>query len=133
MSDCSYILINVEHQAAYIVGICILAVYFISLLMVPVWSTKGVVMRFVLTPKFEERSDFASQYAIEKRVFEVGDSLMWESKISAGAVGAVQSTSVSSDNDLDESGNFVAFIRLEPNYPALPCPRRNCSANAILY
>jgi hypothetical protein len=67
MSDCSYILINVEHQAAYIVGICILAVYLISLLMVPVWSTEGVVMRFVLTPKFEERPDFASQDAIQGR------------------------------------------------------------------
>jgi hypothetical protein len=44
---------------------------------------------------------------------------MWESKISAGAIGAVQSTSVSSDKDLDESGNFVAFIRLEPNFVAL--------------
>jgi hypothetical protein len=115
--ECSYVFINVEHQVAYFVGTCFLAVYLLSLLFVPAWSVEGVVMRFVLTPNFEERSNFANQGV--KRVFKVGDSLMWESHRSNGAIGTVQSTSVSPEQDVDELGNFVAFIRIEPEFVAL--------------
>jgi hypothetical protein len=115
--ECSYVFINVENQVLYFVGAFILAVYLISLLFVPAWSVEGVVMRFVLTPNFEERSNFANQGV--KRVFEVGDSLMWESHRSNGAIGTVQSTSVSPEQHVDEIGNFVAFIRIEPNFVAL--------------
>jgi hypothetical protein len=115
--ECSYVFINVEHQVAYLVGTCILAVYLLSLLFVPAWSVEGVVMRFVLTPNFEERSNFVNQSA--KRVFKVGDSLVWESHRSNGVIGIVQSTSVSPEQDVDDIGNFVAFIRIEPNFVAL--------------
>jgi len=74
-------------------------------------------MRFVLTPNFEERSNFVNQSA--KRVFKVGDSLVWESHRSNGVIGIVQSTSVSPEQDVDDIGNFVAFIRIEPNFVAL--------------
>jgi len=54
--------------------------------------------------------------AIEKRFFEVGDSVMWDGHVSDGVIGTVESTSVYHEQDADEFGEFVVFIKMDANY-----------------
>ena len=135
-----------ENQVAYNIGICILIMYILSFSFVPAWSTKDTIMRFSLTANFEERlkqkkakatadkrrttwferisnklsnssdSNIVNNPAIEKRFFEVGDSVMWDGHLSDGIIGTVESTSVYPEQDADEFGDFVVFIKIEANF-----------------
>ena len=62
--------------------------------------------------------DTEAQIAIEKRFFEVGDSVVWEDHISDGSIGVVESTSVYPEQDADEFGDFAVFIKMEPSFMA---------------
>ena len=135
-----------ENQVAYNIGILILIMYTLSFSFVPAWSAKDTVMRFSLTANFEERlkqkkskrtankhrttwferisnklsnsldSNVVDHPAIEKRFFEVGDSVMWDGHVSDGVIGTVESTSVYHEQDADEFGEFVVFIKMDANY-----------------
>ncbi len=56
--------------------------------------------------------------AAEKRFFEVGDRVVWQNQqgaISADvAVGTIESTSVYPEQDADEQGEFVVFVKMNP-------------------
>jgi hypothetical protein len=55
-----------------------------------------------------------------KRFFEVGDCLLWQSQewaLNADAViGTVESTSVYPEQDADEFGEFVVFVKIESSF-----------------
>jgi hypothetical protein len=135
-----------ENQVAFNIGILILIMYILSFFFVPAWSAKDTVMRFSLTANFEDRlkqkkskrtankrrttwferisnklskssdSNVVNHAAIEKRFFEVGDSVMWDGHVSDGVIGTVESTSVYYEQDADEFGDFVVFIKMDANF-----------------
>jgi hypothetical protein len=141
--DCSAILVFIGgDNVAYYIGITILILYIMSFSFVPAWTAKDTVMRFQLTANFEGRlksnttrskSKLRSTWldrisnklskkndeqssTIEKRFFEVGDAVMWEGHIPYGAIGTVESTSVYPEQDADEYGDFVVFIKMEQSF-----------------
>jgi hypothetical protein len=119
----------------------------LSFSFVPAWSAKEDIMRFKLTANFDgrlrqgvkppvrKRETWCERIARklsnssilaarnnaedEKRFFVVGDSVMWDGHVADGAIGTVESTSVYPEQDADEFGEFVAFIKIDPNCAAL--------------
>ena len=149
LSDCTGIRVVIgEDSVAYTIGIIILVMYILSFSFVPAWSASDTVMRFALTANFEGRlkkkakrsarrqrttwsdrisdklfkssnTDASDNVADEKRFFEVGDSIMWDGFVSDGAIGTVESTSVYPEQDADEFGNFVVFLKIEQTFTNL--------------
>jgi hypothetical protein len=136
-------------ELAFVIGIVIMIMYLLSFSFVPAWSAKDTVMRLELTADFEGRlkqkvkrsgrkqhqttwlervtkrfssssdSNAVDNTAVEKRFFVVGDSVMWDGHVADGAIGTVESTSVYPEQDADEFGNFVVFVKIDPNCAAL--------------
>jgi hypothetical protein len=133
---------------AFVIGIVILIMYLLSFSFVPAWSAMDTVMRLELTADFEGRlkqkversgrrhqttwlervtnrfssssdSNAVDNAAVEKRFFDVGDSVMWDGHAPDGVIGTVESTSVYPEQDADEFGNFVVFVKIDPNCAAL--------------
>jgi hypothetical protein len=149
MSDCSGVrVVRGSSELAFVIGIAILIMYLLSFSFVPAWSAKDTVMRLELTADFEGRlkqkvkrsgrkhqttwlervtkkfssssdSEAVNTAAVEKRFFDVGDSVMWDGHALDGAIGTVESTSVYPEQDADEFGNFVVFVKIDPNCAAL--------------
>jgi hypothetical protein len=149
MSDCSGVRVfRGSSELAFAIGIAVLIMYLLSFSFVPAWSAKDTVMRFELTADFEGRLEqkvvrsgrryqttwlervtkkfFSSSdskavdtAAVEKRFFDVGDSVIWDGHALDGAIGTVESTSVYPEQDADEFGNFVVFVKIDPNCAAL--------------
>jgi hypothetical protein len=122
--------------------------YILSFSFVPAWSAADTVMRFQLSANFESRLqgqkvkssnrrrrttwseristkfsksadvNISSNSAIEKRFFERGDSILWAGNASSGVIGTVESTSVYPEQDADEFGDFVVFLKMEPEFIA---------------
>jgi hypothetical protein len=71
-----------------------------------------------ITTKLSRSAESSSSTAAaDKRFFEVGDSVLWhgqESALNADAViGTVESTSVYPEQDADELGDFVVFVKMD--------------------
>jgi hypothetical protein len=148
-SDCSGVRVNKgSSEPAFAIGIAILIMYLLSFSFVPSWSAKDTVLRLELTADFEGRlkqkversgrryqttwservtrkfssssdSEAVNTAAVEKRFFDVGDSVMWDGHVPDGTIGTVESTSVYPEQDADEFGNFVVFVKIDPNCAAL--------------
>ncbi len=145
--DCTGINVYIGGSSiAYNIGLSILIMYILSFSFVPAWSAADTVLRFQLTANFEGRlqgkkerasnrrrrttwferistkfskaSDLNISSATAKRFFDKGDSIMWDGHLSSGAIGTVESTSVYPEQDADEFGDFVAFIKLDPDFVA---------------
>jgi hypothetical protein len=149
MSDCSGVrVVKGSRELAFVIGIVIMIMYLLSFSFVPAWSAKDTVVRLELTADFEGRlkqkvkrsgrkhqttwlervtkrfssssdSNAVDNAAVEKRFFDVGDSVMWDGHVADGAIGTVESTSVYPEQDADEFGNFVIFVKIDPNCAAL--------------
>jgi hypothetical protein len=147
-ADCSGILVTIggSRDNAYFIGGLILIIYILSFSLVPSWSAVDPVMRLELTANFEGRVEksaklpkkrrpttwrervsmkFSTASALnytstEKRFFEVGDSLIWQSHDGTTCaeieVGTIESTSVYPEQDADELGDFVAFVKMNAEY-----------------
>ena len=147
-ADCSGILVTIggSRDNAYLIGGLILIVYILSFSLVPSWSAADPVMRLQLTANFDGRLEkgaklpkkrratswrervslkFSTTSALnhtsaEKRFFEVGDRLIWQSQDGTTCaeieVGTIESTSVYPEQDADELGDFVAFVKMNAEY-----------------
>lgn len=144
--DCSgvRVFIGGKDVALYIGG-TILILYILSFSFVPAWTATETVIRFQLTANFEGRlkknakrsaikhrstwferissklsksggANVDGHDIIQKRFFEVGDTVMWEGHVADGAIGTVESTSVYPEQDPDEYGDYVVFIKMEQNF-----------------
>jgi hypothetical protein len=143
--DCSGVRVFIGGKSvALYIGGTILILYILSFSFVPAWTASETVIRFQLTANFEGRlkknakrsaiknrttwferisSKFSKSAGanvdgdtIQKRFFEVGDTVMWEGHVLDGAIGTVESTSVYPEQDPDEYGDFVVFIKMEQNF-----------------
>ena len=76
--------------------------------------------------KLSASSRMSSSAAVaDKRFFEVGDCVLWQGQELApnadAVIGTVESTSVYPEQDADELGNFVVFVKMDPLFkPMLP-------------
>jgi hypothetical protein len=143
LHDCSGVLVG-GRSFAVALGLIILIIYILSFSLVPSWTSDRTIMRFRFTANFDGRSEKRAHTsnrrcwktwservaakrsgssggpkpAEEKRFFEVGDIILWESQewaLDADAViGTVESTTVYHEQDADEFGDFDVFVRVEP-------------------
>jgi hypothetical protein len=62
----------------------------------------------------------SSAPAAEKRFFQVGDCVLWQGQKldqnSDAIIGTIESTSVYPEQDADEFGDFVVFVKIEPSF-----------------
>jgi hypothetical protein len=119
----------------------------LSFSLVPSWSVTDKIMRFQLTANFEGRADEKPAEpkrrtswsermqsrrasgplvaASEKRFFCFGDVLLWQNIHSntltgdAVCVGTVESTSVYAEQDADDLGTYVVFVKISPEFKLL--------------
>lgn len=133
-------------EVAYNLGVIILVIYIISFSLVPSWSTPDTIMRFQLTANFKDRlakkqktsnvrrgttwlervssklysSELNVSSAAEKRFFEIGDRVLWQGPdldpTSETVIGTIESTSVYPEQDADEFGDFVVFVKIEKSF-----------------
>ena len=144
--DCSGIQIDIGgSNVAYNIGIIVLVIYILSFSLVPMWSAADAVMRFELTANFEgraEKKSASSQFIrhsttymqkvvrrvsistpsesrieVEKRFFSTGDKIMWrQDEQTTHFIGTIESSSVYPEQDADKYGDFVAFIKMNPEF-----------------
>ena len=75
--------------------------------------------------RLSSSSRMTSSAAADKRFFEVGDCVLWQGQELAphadAVIGTIESTSVYPEQDADELGNFVVFVKMDPLFkPMLP-------------
>jgi hypothetical protein len=144
--ECNGILVDLGDSAiAYNIGLIILIIYMLSFSLVPSWSASDTTLRLQLNASFEGRlkTDLRSpkhkhssswferimmkfstefklsscKFAVEKRFFEVGDSIVWQSReLGDTVIGTVESTSVYHEQDADEYSDFVVFLKIDPSF-----------------
>jgi len=84
------------------------------------WSERARSRLSVGSVSSDSRLSTSSELpAVEKRFFEVGDCVLWHSPESAlnadVVIGTVESTSVYPEQDADELGDFVVFLKMNPS------------------